>query len=124
MRPWAVVPCKRYALMYIVELLGQDACGEAPQGTELSTPRRCRIPLAQLPAGSHAIEHRLLDEFPAIEEALAPGATEGLIVVCRGHEDVDAWLESVEKLFEPWWEGDRVSWPRQSRRRRGDNGSA
>jgi hypothetical protein len=125
MRPWAVVACKRYALMYIIELLGQDPAVSALNAVghaELLPTRRCRIPLRQLPVGSRAVEHRLLERFPAIEEVLATDSPAGLILVCRGHEDVDAWIECVEELFDSRLGGTRARWPRQSRLRTDDNG--
>jgi hypothetical protein len=113
--------------MYVVELLERDrpfALLDAPRHLELSARRRCRIPLRQLPADPSAIEHRLLAGFAAIEEVLVTGSSEGLIVVCRGREDVDAWIDCAGELFDMRREDDRARWPRRSRRRRDDTGSA
>jgi hypothetical protein len=104
MKPWTVVSCHRYALMYIVELLGEDPTVSKPLNAshhaECSVPRLCRIPLRQLPVDARAVERGLLERFPAIEEALATDSPARLMVVCRGPEDVDAWIECVDDLFD------------------------
>src|SRR5258707_14932148 len=112
MTPWAVVPCNRYSLMYIVELLAADPTASKPLNAHWhprhSAPRRCCIPLRQAPLDPVAVEQRLL-RFPAIEKALATASPARLIVVCRGREDVAAWIESVDELSDSRPGGARAS---------------
>jgi hypothetical protein len=68
--------------------------------------RLCRITIPGLlvKRDFHEIRRRLLTEFPRVEEVVATTAPETLIVLCRGREDVDAWIEALCDLLhgEPW----------------------
>jgi hypothetical protein len=62
----------------------------------------CRITIPGLLVSRdfEEVRRRLLCDFPNIQEVVATTAPGTLIVLCRGGEDVDAWIDAVYDLVD------------------------
>jgi hypothetical protein len=70
-----------------------------PRTDSLLAPRRCLITVLGLKVASEwrVVHDRLLDGFPGVADVL-PTTMEGTVLILyHGHEDTNAWLETVSE---------------------------
>jgi hypothetical protein len=107
MSTWEIRRCRRHRLCYIVEdgQPGQQPRPDPGRRTKVAdlevAQRLCRVTFpGLLRRDFQTARRRLLSSFPNIDAVVATITPSTLVVLCRGREDVDAWVDALDDLID------------------------